>query len=55
MSKGSAVRPRSVSQDEWDSRWEAIFQKDVKEDVQPTTPPQHWGESPNIDLRKEPQ
>jgi hypothetical protein len=55
MSKGSAVRPRSVSQDEWDSRWEAIFQKDVKDDAPQTQPPQYWGESPNIDLRKDPQ
>lgn len=55
MSKGSAVRPRSVSQDEWDSRWDAIFQKDAKDDASPTPLPQHWGESPNIDLRKEPQ
>lgn len=54
MSKGSAVRPRSVSQDEWDSRWEAIFQKDVKEDTSPLRVPQ-WGESPNIDLRKDSQ
>jgi hypothetical protein len=54
MSKGSAVRPRSVSQDEWDSRWEAIFQKDVKEDTSPPQVPQ-WGESPNIDLRKDSQ
>lgn len=53
MSKGSAVRPRSVSQDEWDSRWEAIFQKDVKEETPPQVP--QWGESPNIDLRKDSQ
>ncbi len=53
MSKGSAVRPRSVSQEEWESRWDAIFQKDVKEDVQPQPPQQVWGEPPNLDLRKQ--
>lgn len=26
--KGSAQRPRSVSSEEWSSRWDAIFQQD---------------------------
>jgi hypothetical protein len=30
--KGSKPRPFSVSQEEWASRWDAIFQRDVKED-----------------------
>jgi hypothetical protein len=30
--KGSKPRPFSVSQDEWDNRWNAIFQRDIKED-----------------------
>lgn len=29
--KGSAPRPFSVSQEEWESRWDAIFQRDKKE------------------------
>ena len=30
--KGSSARPFSVSQDEYEKRWDAIFQRDVKED-----------------------
>jgi hypothetical protein len=30
--KGSSPRPFSVSQDEYDKRWDAIFQRDLKED-----------------------
>lgn len=26
--KGSAQRPRNISQNEWESRWDAIFQRD---------------------------
>ncbi len=33
MSKGSRPRPYSVSQAEWDSRWDAIFCRDLKEEV----------------------
>lgn len=29
MSKGSKPRPFSVSQAEWDSRWDAIFCRDL--------------------------
>ena len=31
--KGSKPRPFSVSQDEYDRRWDAIFQRDLKNDV----------------------
>ena len=31
--KGSKARPFSVSQDEYDRRWDAIFQRDLKNDV----------------------
>ena len=31
--KGSTPRPFSVSQDEYDRRWDAIFQRDLKNDV----------------------
>ena len=31
MSKGSSPRPFSVTQQEYDSRWDAIFQRDIKE------------------------
>lgn len=30
--KGSGRRPMSVSQEEWNNRWDAIFQRDIKED-----------------------
>lgn len=30
--KGSTPRPRSVSQEEWDNRWDAIFQRDLKKE-----------------------
>ena len=30
--KGSAARPFSISQDEYEKRWDAIFQRDLKED-----------------------
>lgn len=33
--KGSSPRPFSVSQAEYDSRWDAIFSRDLKEDKQP--------------------
>jgi hypothetical protein len=33
MSKGSRSRPFSVSQAEWDSRWDAIFSRDLKEET----------------------
>ena len=32
MSKGSKPRPISISQQEYDSRWDAIFQRDLKEE-----------------------
>jgi hypothetical protein len=31
--KGSKPRPFSVSQAEYDSRWDAIFQRDLKEET----------------------
>ena len=31
--KGSRPRPFSVSQHEWDTRWDAIFSRDIKEDT----------------------
>ena len=32
--KGSRPRPFSVSQEEWDTRWDAIFQRDLQEEKQ---------------------
>jgi len=32
MSKGSKSRPFSVTQQEYDTRWDAIFQRDIKEE-----------------------
>lgn len=31
--KGSTPRPFSVSQDEYERRWDAIFQRDLKNDT----------------------
>ena len=31
--KGSRPRPFSVSQQEWDTRWDAIFSRDLKENT----------------------
>jgi len=31
--KGSKARPFSVSQDEYERRWDAIFQRDLKNDT----------------------
>jgi hypothetical protein len=36
--KGSKPRPISVSQKEYDSRWDAIFQKDLPEEKKETIP-----------------
>jgi hypothetical protein len=30
--KGSTPRPYSISQEEWDNRWDAIFQRDIKKE-----------------------
>ena len=32
MSKGSSPRPYSVSQKEYDTRWDAIFSRDIKDE-----------------------
>lgn len=32
MSKGSSPRPFSISQHEYDTRWDAIFNRDIHED-----------------------
>ena len=32
MSKGSSPRPYSVSQKEYDTRWDAIFSRDLKDE-----------------------
>jgi hypothetical protein len=39
MSKGSRPRPYSVSQQEYDSRWDAIFGRDAPEEKPRWTPP----------------
>jgi len=35
--KGSKPRPFSVSHEEWTNRWDAIFQRDLKEDTEEKT------------------
>ena len=34
MSKGSKPRPYSVANDEYNSRWDAIFQRNIEEEPQ---------------------
>lgn len=36
MSKGSRPRPFSVSNEEYDRRWDAIFSRDIKEEKKGT-------------------
>lgn len=36
--KGSAPRPFSVSQEEYNNRWDAIFSRDLKEDKKDDEP-----------------
>jgi len=31
--KGSSPRPFSIAHDEWSKRWDAIFQRDLPEDL----------------------
>ena len=33
--KGSAPRPFSIAHDEYSKRWDAIFQRDLKEEQKP--------------------
>ena len=40
MSKGSRPRPFSVSQAEYDTRWDAIFRRDGLEDSDPVDKPE---------------
>jgi hypothetical protein len=40
MSKGSRPRPFSVTQQEYDARWDAIFAKDLTENPPVSTMPQ---------------
>lgn len=32
--KGSVTRKREISQEEWESRWDMIFSRDLKETVE---------------------
>ena len=36
--KGSAPRPFSISQEEYNNRWDAIFSRDLKEDKKDDEP-----------------
>ena len=51
MSKGSAPRPRSVANDEWASRWNAIFGKDSVEDYKQSVDVDKY--LPNATLRSD--
>lgn len=51
MSKGSAQRPRSVANEEWASRWNAIFGKDSVEDFKLSVDVNKY--LPNATLRNE--
>ena len=45
--KGSKPRPFSVSQDEYDKRWDAIFQRDNISEVSPTDTNDNTGVTKN--------
>ena len=51
MSKGSTQRPRSVANDEWASRWNAIFGKDSVEDYKLSVDVNKY--QPNVTLRND--
>ena len=54
MSKGSRSRPFSVSQAEWDTRWDAIFSRDLKEEtMSPSVEQMKEKPTPNQELGKE--
>jgi hypothetical protein len=42
--KGSKPRPFSISQQEYDTRWDAIFQRDLKEDNTGTDKNEYYDE-----------
>lgn len=42
--KGSKPRPFSISQQEYDTRWDAIFQRDLKEDNTGTNKNEYYDE-----------
>lgn len=48
--KGSAPRPFSVSQEEYNNRWDAIFSRDLKEDKKDDEPK---SSSSNTDNREQ--
>lgn len=51
MSKGSAQRPLSVANDEWASRWNAIFGKDSVDDYKLSVDVNKY--QPNVTLRND--
>lgn len=51
MSKGSAQRPRSVANDEWAIRWNAIFGKDSVDDYKLSVDVNKY--QPNVTLRND--
>ena len=51
--KGSGRRPSSVSTDEWNSRWDAIFSRDLKE--QKHEPELQESEKPTTGLAEQDQ
>lgn len=42
--KGSKPRPFSISQQEYDTRWDAIFQRDLKDDNTGTNKNEYYDE-----------
>lgn len=50
--KGSKSRPYSISQDEYDKRWDAIFGKDIPEEDDSDEEMEEW-EQLELDLEDE--
>ena len=50
--KGSKPRPYSISQDEYDKRWDAIFGKDIPEEDDLDIEEEEW-EKLELDLEDE--
>lgn len=46
--KGSTQRPRSISQQEYEARWDAIFGRDQQDDKPKQTPQQELPQQENI-------
>lgn len=49
--KGSVQRPRSIADEEWANRWNAIFGKDSIEEFKKSEQPKEKKEDDGLDIR----